>query len=81
FLNNDVKVEKNWLHGLNSAFNEDEIAAVQPKLRSLNQPDYFEYAGAAGGFIDKFGYTFCRGRIFDETEKDEGQYNDSPNLF
>lgn len=81
FLNNDVKVEKNWLHGINSAFNEDKIAAVQPKLRSLNQPDHFEYAGAAGGFMDKFGYTFCRGRIFDETEKDDGQYDDSPNLF
>jgi GT2 family glycosyltransferase len=81
FLNNDVKVEKNWLHGLNDAFDTDEVAAVQPKMRAIAEPDHFEYAGAAGGYMDKFGYTFCRGRIFDEIEKDEGQYDDTPPLF
>lgn len=81
FLNNDVKVDKNWLHGLNNAFSNERFAAAQPKIRSVNQPTHFEYAGAAGGFIDTFGYPFCRGRIFDEVEKDEGQYDDSPSLF
>ncbi|WP_421774505.1 glycosyltransferase family 2 protein [Gracilimonas sp.] len=82
FLNNDVKVEKNWLHGINGAFEKNEnIAAAQPKMRAIEQPEYFEYAGAAGGYMDKYGYTFCRGRIFDEVERDKGQYNDSPNLF
>ncbi|MGN8224034.1 glycosyltransferase family 2 protein [Gracilimonas sp. BCB1] len=82
FLNNDVRVDKNWLHGLNHAFEQgDQVAAVQPKMRADKQPEYFEYAGAAGGYMDKYGYTFCRGRIFDEVERDEGQYNDSPNLF
>jgi GT2 family glycosyltransferase len=81
FLNNDVKVSKNWLHGLNKAFTETDIAAAQPKIRSFKQSDYFEYAGAAGGFIDKFGYPFCRGRIFDEVEKDEAQYDQSSEIF
>lgn len=81
FLNNDVKVAKDWLHGLNKAFKDDQIAAVQPKLRSLKQPEYFEYAGAAGGFIDKHGYPFCRGRVFEEVEKDEGQYDEVRDIF
>lgn len=82
FLNNDVKVEKNWLQGINDIFEKDEkMAAVQPKMRAVEQPEHFEYAGAAGGFMDKYGYTFCRGRIFDEVERDEGQYDDSTNLF
>ena len=82
FLNNDVKVDKSWLHDLNRVFNEDkDTAAVQPKMRAFEQPGYFEYAGAAGGYMDKYGYTFCRGRIFDEVEKDEGQYDSTPPLF
>ena len=81
FLNNDVKVSQNWLYGLNEAFNEKDVVAAQPKIRSLEQPDYFEYAGAAGGYIDKYGFPFCRGRIFNEVEKDEGQYNDKTDLF
>ncbi|HET8865793.1 MAG TPA: glycosyltransferase family 2 protein [Gracilimonas sp.] len=81
FLNNDVKVEKDWLYGLNKAFDDDLVAAAQPKMRSVTESDHFEYAGAAGGFIDKYGYTFCRGRIFDEVEKDEGQYDDKTDLF
>ncbi|MCH2448686.1 MAG: glycosyltransferase family 2 protein [Gracilimonas sp.] len=81
FLNNDVKVSQNWLYGLNEAFNDKDVVAAQPKIRSLEQPDYFEYAGAAGGYIDKYGFPFCRGRIFNEVEKDEGQYNDKTDLF
>lgn len=82
FLNNDVEVDRNWLHDINRVFNENEnIAAVQPKMKAYEQPEHFEYAGAAGGYMDKYGYTFCRGRIFDEVEKDEGQYDTSPPLF
>jgi len=82
FLNNDIKVEKNWLHPLNNTFTQyPEAQVVQPKLRDLNKPDYFEYAGAAGGFIDKYGYPFCRGRIFDTLEKDRGQYDDHTEIF
>lgn len=76
FLNNDVKVDPNWLKGINSAFYRDsKIAAVQPKILSYNEPEFFEYAGAAGGYLDRFGYPFCRGRLLDTFEKDEGQYD------
>ncbi len=82
FLNNDVEVPADWLHGINAAFQTDEkIAAVQPKMLSYTNKNEFEYAGAAGGFIDKFGYPFCRGRIFDTVEKDEGQYNEISDIF
>ena len=82
FLNNDVKVDANWLHGINECFTQDEeIGAVQPKLRAYKEPEMFEYAGAAGGYIDKFGYPFCRGRIFESVEKDEGQYDDISEIF
>lgn len=81
FLNNDVEVDKNWLHGLNRAFTKTNIDAAQPKIRSFEQPEYFEYAGAAGGYMDKFGYPFCRGRIFEEVEKDETQYDQSSDIF
>jgi len=76
FLNNDVKVDPDWLTPLDKYFaKHPEAAALQPKLRSYLNPSCFEYAGAAGGFIDKYGYPFCRGRIFDNVEKDEGQYD------
>lgn len=82
FLNNDVRVEPDWLHGLAECFKKDEaIAAVQPKMLSDRKPDYFEYAGAAGGFLDRFAYPFCRGRIFDTLEKDEGQYDFETDIF
>ena len=82
FLNNDVKVDPQWLHGINRCFQKDEeIAAVQPKLLSYNEPDHFEYAGAAGGFLDKYGYPYCRGRIFETVEKDEGQYDTTSEIF
>lgn len=82
FLNNDVKVTPDWLHGINECFESDKnIGAVQPKLLSYKEPEFFEYAGAAGGFIDKYGYPFCRGRIFDMVEKDEGQYDEISEIF
>jgi GT2 family glycosyltransferase len=81
-LNSDVKVTENWLDPIMALFEKKrEIAVIQPKILDLNRPDYFEYAGAAGGFVDKFGYPFCRGRIFQSLEKDEGQYDDVAEIF
>lgn len=82
FLNNDVRVNPTWLNPLAKAFSNDEkVGALQPKLRSDEQPEYFEYAGAAGGYLDKYGYPFCRGRIFDTLEKDNGQYDDPKDIL
>lgn len=77
-LNSDVEVTPDWLQPM-LAYMEShpETAACQPKLKSYRNKDYFEYAGAAGGYIDKNGYPFCRGRIFDETERDCGQYDNT----
>lgn len=81
-VNSDVKVTKGWLRPCIQHFEKDEkVVAVQPKVLSFNKPDYFEYAGAAGGFIDRYGYPFCRGRILDKIEKDENQYDKSSEIF
>jgi GT2 family glycosyltransferase len=81
-LNNDVEVTQNWLMPIIATFNnEPNTAIIQPKLLDYKQKDTFEYAGAAGGFIDKFGYPYCRGRIFNTIEKDYGQYNDIADVF
>ncbi|MGC1631543.1 MAG: glycosyltransferase family 2 protein [Gelidibacter sp.] len=81
-LNSDVEVTADWLSPIQSIFqNEAETAIVQPKILDYKNKAYFEYAGAAGGFIDKFGYPYCRGRIFDTIEKDTGQYNDTTEIF
>ncbi len=81
-LNSDVKVSANWLSPMVDLFtNNPDIAIAQPKILDLRQPEYFEYAGAAGGFIDKYGYPFCRGRIFQTLEKDQGQYDDITEVF
>jgi len=81
-LNNDVEVSPDWLTPIANRFKEDpEVAAAQPKLHQFNQRDLFEYAGAAGGFLDRNGYPFTRGRIFDTLEQDSGQYDDSNDLF
>jgi len=75
-LNSDVEVTDGWLDQMLKLMESDlSIGACQPKILSLNHPDEFEYAGAAGGFIDRFGYPFCRGRILKEIEKDLGQYD------
>ena len=81
-LNSDVEVTQNWLTPILSLFeNNPEIGIIQPKILDYKNKAYFEYAGAAGGFIDKFGYPFCRGRIFDTIEKDNGQYDDEQTIF
>jgi hypothetical protein len=80
-LNSDVEVTEYWLPPLISQLDQNNLAACQPKILSFSNKEYFEYAGAAGGFLDKWGYPFCRGRIFDTCEKDEGQYNDSKVIF
>ena len=75
-LNSDIEVTPGWLAPLVSFMDEhDEVAACQPKLLSIFRRDSFEYAGACGGYIDRFGYPFCRGRIFDTVEADHGQYD------
>lgn len=81
-LNNDVEVTENWLAPILHIFKtQPRTAAVQPKILDYYRRDYFEYAGAAGGFIDQLGYPFCRGRIFDTIEKDTGQYDDEIEIF
>lgn len=81
-LNNDVKVSKNWLQPIITTFKENEvIAVIQPKILDYRNPEYFEYAGAAGGYIDAYGYPFCRGRIFSTIEKDNGQYDNDIEIF
>ncbi|GAB1450810.1 glycosyltransferase family 2 protein [Draconibacterium sp.] len=81
-LNSDVKVTKDWIENCIARFDaDDKIAAIQPKILSYNEPGQFEYAGAAGGFIDKFGYPFCRGRILNRIEEDLGQYNQQSQIF
>lgn len=82
FLNNDARVDPAWLTPLNEIFiNDPGTAIVQPKILSHKSPDQFEYAGAAGGMIDRLGYTFCRGRLFDQVEEDRGQYDDRATIF
>src|SRR3989344_3138883 len=80
-LNNDVEVDKNWLSELITLAEEKEASVVQPKILSLREPDKFEYAGAAGGYIDTYGYPFCRGRLFSTIETDKDQYNSPVQLF
>ncbi len=81
-LNSDVEVEDGWLRPLLDYMDaHPEVAAAQPKLLAYNERGAFEYAGAAGGFIDRYGYPFCRGRIFGSVENDEGQYDDVAEIF
>ncbi|AXI24281.1 Glycosyl transferase group 2 family protein [Cardinium endosymbiont of Sogatella furcifera] len=81
-LNNDLLVTAGWLkEPLALMEGDSSIAFCQPKILSLKQPDQFDYAGAAGGYIDRYGYPFCRGRIFNRIEQDKGQYNDTRAVF
>lgn len=76
-LNDDTIVSKNWLDSIISYMEEHpEVGACQPKIKNMRKKEYFEYAGAGGGFMDVYGYPFCRGRIFYTIEKDKGQYDD-----
>ena len=75
-LNSDIEVTHHWLTPLVEYLDShEEVAACQPKLLSLADRDMFEYAGASGGFLDRYGYPFCRGRVFDTVERDNGQYD------
>jgi GT2 family glycosyltransferase len=81
-LNSDVEVCSNWINPIIQMMENDHlIAACQPKIMAYNQKDYFEYAGAAGGFMDKYDYPFCRGRLFDTVEKDLHQYDNIIEIF
>ncbi|CEN35036.1 Glycosyltransferase (fragment) [Capnocytophaga canimorsus] len=81
-LNSDVEVTENWLNPIVECFSKNnEIAIVQPKILDHKNKSRFEYAGAAGGFLDKYGFPFCRGRIFDTIEMDLGQYDNNIDLF
>jgi GT2 family glycosyltransferase len=81
-LNNDVKVQPDWLDHLVAAAEKDEqIGALQPKIQSMVNEGHFEYAGASGGFMDYLGYPFMRGRLFFDIEKDQGQYDTEAELF
>lgn len=81
-LNSDVRVTANWLDPVISLFqNGKNIAGIQPKILSDRKNESFEHAGAAGGYIDKYGYPFCRGRIMDVVENDEGQYEKKTDIF
>lgn len=81
-LNSDVEVTPCWLEPMLTLLEKNvRVAACQPKLLAYNDKKMFEYAGAAGGFIDKYGFPFCRGRIFNSFEEDKGQYNDDKEIF
>jgi len=81
-LNSDVEVTENWLVPVIDQFrNDTKLDAAQPKILDYKNRTHFEYAGAAGGFLDSLGYPFCRGRVFNEIEEDKGQYNDIKSIF
>ena len=81
-LNSDVELSKSWLQPVVALLDGDKtIGAIQPKILSYHEKNTFEYAGAAGGFIDRYGFPFCRGRILNITETDEGQYDQSIDIF
>ena len=81
-INSDIEVTAGWLSPIIALMDNDkQIAACQPKMLDYNNKTKFEYAGASGGFIDNLGYPFCRGRIFDDLEEDNGQYNDAIEIF
>jgi GT2 family glycosyltransferase len=81
-LNSDIEVTPGWIEPVITLMESDHlVAAAAPKIKSFKQKNYFEHAGAAGGFIDAYGYPFCQGRIFFDIEEDRGQYNDSKEIF
>lgn len=81
-LNSDIEVTKGWSEPLISFMDKTPLAAAcQPKILSWHNRELFEYAGAAGGYIDKYGYPFCRGRLFNNVEKDTGQYDSEKDIF
>ena len=81
-LNSDVEVIPHWLEAPMDIFaQQPKVSILQPKIKSYKQKNYFEYAGAAGGYIDKYGFPYCRGRVFDSIEEDKGQYEEQTPIF
>lgn len=81
-LNSDVEVTEGWLDPIIHEFQTNsDTTIIQPKILDEKHKSHFEYAGAGGGFIDKYGFPYCRGRVFDHIEEDKGQYNDSVSIF
>lgn len=81
-VNSDIEVTENWLEPIIDIFDhESNTVIVQPKILDYKKKSFFEYAGAAGGFIDKYGFPFCRGRVFDALEENTGQYDDTIKIF
>ncbi|WP_312285559.1 glycosyltransferase family 2 protein [Chryseobacterium gleum] len=81
-LNSDVEVTENWTEPVLELLESNpSVSAVQPKISSYHNRNYFEFAGAAGGLIDNLGYPYCRGRVFDDLEEDKGQYDDEAEIF
>ena len=81
-INSDIEVTENWLNPILNEFKNDEnIGVLQPKILDFKDKTKFEYAGAAGGFLDFFGYPYCRGRIFNDIEKDKNQFNKISDIF
>ncbi len=81
-LNSDVEVTEDWINPILELMERDQtVAACQPKILAYNNKQQFEHAGAAGGWLDKWGYPFCRGRIFNNVEKDKGQYDKTQEIF
>ena len=81
-INSDVEVTENWIPPILEVFkDEDNTAIIQPKLLDFKDKNKFEYAGAAGGFVDLYGYPYCRGRVFNHLEEDTNQYNDVTEIF
>ncbi|MBU3013010.1 glycosyltransferase family 2 protein [Polaribacter vadi] len=81
-INSDVEVTKNWLSPILDVFKSDEkTAIIQPKILDYKDKSKFEYAGAGGGFIDLYGYPYCRGRVFNHLETNENQFNDISEIF
>lgn len=81
-LNSDVEITENWMTPIMEVFEKEaNTSIIQPKILDYKNKDYFEHAGAAGGFIDKYGFPYCRGRIFETIEKDSGQYDDITDIF
>ncbi len=81
-LNSDIETPKNWIEPVIELMDKNPIiGAAMPKIKQFKNKKKFEYAGAGGGYIDKWGYPFCKGRIFDKTEEDKGQYNNPEPIF
>lgn len=80
-LNNDVEVSRHWISPMLDIIKKPNTGIVQPKIKNLEEPEFFDYAGAAGGYIDKLGIPFCRGRIMHDLEKDINQYDNIQKIF